>query len=166
MKNTFYETNLSTGLEFETEMVQITSEYYRGFYKTMNVSKDSFRASTEEEDRFKGVDFYADGVPVDVTLIIDYKDNCEFDPKTYFFGGQEVKFGFRTGNIHSVVDERGRRRRQFHKFDEPVLVIGVSYVVRDYLMNVIEDLRKEIGNLLETAIEFYYKKIDLLEEAV
>ena len=153
MKRTFYETKLSFGLEFETEMVQLTSEYYRRLYKV--VSKETFRTSTEEEDLYNGADIFADGVPVDFTLAIDDKDNCTVCPKTISLGGHEVVFGFRIGNSH----------HGFHEFEEPVLVIGVTNVARSCLENVVDDLRKVWGKVIEKALEFYYAQIDRLEEA-
>jgi len=149
MKNTIYETKLSFGLEFESEMIQVVSEYYRGLYQV--VSEMTFRTSTKEEDLYLGTDFFAEGIPVDATLAIDDKDHCTMCPKVYSLGAHDVKFGIRYGNNWNYGS---------NEFEKPVLVICITNIARNYLMNVMEDVRKVIGEIIDMAVSFYYETVD------
>jgi hypothetical protein len=100
MKDTIYKTKLSTGLEFEAEMVQVIGEYCASKKKNVELSRRDFRVSTADEDRNQGTDCYVFDVPVDFTLAIEGKDHMILDKETMVIDGYEVKFGFRTGNIH------------------------------------------------------------------
>ena len=164
MKNTQFsnydEIKLSSGMEFEAEFAQVTYEHYRGKYTV--VTKATFRKSTQEEDRCNGVDFFAEGVPVDTTLTIETKDHCKLSSKVLKMGGYEVKFGFRTGNNHRDMDKKG----DYHKFEEPVLVIGITGIVMSHLVNAMEIIGKNIGKIIETGTDYYWNEYDLLDEAV
>ena len=157
LSNSFDEIKLSCGLEFESEMKQITYDCFREECKV--VSKKVARNSTKKQDRENGTDFFVWGVPVDFTLTIDTKDHCIISPTVMKVGGHDVRFGIRTGNNY----KGDCPKNGYHEFPEPVLVIGVSGIVRSWLATSIEAIKKELVSIYDAAMDFYWQEYDKRE---
>lgn len=106
----------------------------------------SFKYSNSYEDQYRGTDFWALGVPVDVTLDITKSSHTTiFKTEINFTFGTFI-FGLRTGN-------------EYGTFEKPVLVIGVKYLLHLNIKNYIDivcSMKPKLKEVLEAGMDEYW----------
>jgi hypothetical protein len=140
------------------------------------VQKDYFMFATEQEDRKFGTDFFAYGVPMDVTLDFDGKDKLEVLPGRLKLDddGNVVKFGMRFGNAHH--DFETAEDRANPKVEKLVLVIAFARedktftnpddlrIKRGEFKYLVQQFEKNFTTIIEEAQAAYWDKRDELDE--
>ena len=131
------------GLEFESDLVELISNVSK---KEWGVS--AFLQSTRQQDIKEGTDCVVLGVPIDVTLNFDKKNKMWDSAQIFDLGLCRIRFGVRYGN-----DKRS--------FAVPTLVIGIeSYSsVKTWLVNILDEVKKYIKEILENGIDLYNERV-------
>ena len=130
----------ASGYEFESGVVDVVQSF-----ATREWGAGAVKFSTARQDRHEGTDLFVLGVPIDVTLAFERKNNTR-RLGDLSVEGIIIEFGVRFGN-HRV------------DFNMPVLVIGAVSAVsitKANLWLVLDIIRENITEILNFGMDEYF----------
>ena len=120
-------------VEFESEIVDKA-----GMVSVSTWGGNAFSGSNIIQYKYNGVDFFVNGIPIDISLGIPNKGLCKISDKSINLHFGRINFGIR------------------HRYKFPVLVIGFdSYVHRNNYKDMVDLFYPHLQNIMKSGMDFF-----------